>query len=140
MEEKNMIKEIYNKMNIISEIENKTNKIEAICEKIDKIGKDYLEYVCKRFEQIDNKIDSNFYYLNNKIMNNFTDDVEIFDKITCKAIKNIENKKDNEKEERKYVIENIKNLSDYDRIVLKNLESRISILEEESEKYATNNM
>ena len=73
-------------------------------------------------------------------MNNFTDDVEIFDKITCKAIKNIENKKDNEKEERKYVIENIKNLSDYDRIVLKNLESRISILEEESEKYATNNM
>lgn len=140
MEEKNMIKEIYNKMNIILEIENKTNKIEAICEKIDKIGKYYLEYVCNRFEQIENKIDSNFYYLNNKIINDFTDGFETFDKITSKAIKNIENKKDNEKEERKYAIENIKNLSDYDRIVLKNLESRISILEEESEKYSTNNM
>ena len=67
--------------------------------------------------------------------------IEIFESFsiaTAKSIKNIENKIDNEKNERILEIDKIKGLNDYNKIILKNLESRITILEEESEKYNIN--
>ena len=53
-------------------------------------------------------------------------------------MKNIENKIDNEKNERILEIDKVKGINDYHKIILRNLESRICILEEESEKYTLN--
>ena len=52
-----------------------------------------------------------------------------------KSIQNVENKIKNESEERKYQIDKLNSLTEYDKIILKNLESRIAILEEETENY-----
>ena len=46
-----------------------------------------------------------------------------------------EKSENNKIEEEKTGISIINGLNDYDKIILKNLESRISILEEESQKY-----
>ena len=46
-----------------------------------------------------------------------------------------EKSENNKIEEEKTEISMINGLNDYDKIILKNLESRISILEEESQKY-----
>lgn len=51
---------------------------------------------------------------------------------------NLESKIKSEMEERKTEISKIKGLNEYDKLVLKNVESRISILEEESQNYTIN--
>ena len=91
---------------------------------------------------MEQKIDSNFKYLDekidntkNKLVSEATDVFESFSMAATKSIKNIENKIDNEKHERIIEIGNIKGMDDYNKIILRNLESRISILEEENEKY-----
>ena len=105
----------------------------------------HFEYTRNKFERIDKKIDSNFVYLDNKIENTrdklitqITDLFENFAITTSKLISNLENKIENEMNERKTDVSKIKSLNEYDRIILNNLESRISILEEESEKYNLN--
>lgn len=126
-------------------LENQTDKI---CKNLDDLGKTeklHFEYTTNKFNRIEQKIDSNFKYLDEKIdttKNNLvsetSDILETFSLATTKSIKNIENKIDNEKNERMLDIGQIKGLNDYNKIILRNLESRISILEEESEKYNLN--
>lgn len=123
-------------------LENKTDKI---CKNLDDLGKTeklHFEYTTNKFNRIEQKIDTNFKYLDEKIdttKNNLisetADILETFSLATTKSIKNIENKIENEKKERVLDIGQIKGLNDYNKIILRNLESRISILEEESEKY-----
>ena len=137
---------IYNER--FSKIEKKLENIDKIEEKldnIDKIEKLHFEYITNKFNRIEQKIDSNFKYLDEKIDNtkdklvsNITDLIENFSINASKLIDNVENKIKNEVRERKIEISKVKGLNDYDRIILKNLESRISILEEESQKYQIN--
>ena len=93
-------------------LENKTDKIDKKLDDLDKIQRLHFEYTGNKFGRLDKKIDYNFSCLDNKI--------------------------DNETEERKVDISRIEGIKDFDRIVLSDLGSRISILEEESEKYSTN--
>ena len=71
-------------------------------------------------------------------MSETTDILENFSVATTKSINNLENKIDNEENERIMEISKMRSLNDYDRIILKNLESRITILEEESQNYEVN--
>lgn len=126
-------------------LENKTDKICKNLEDLGKTEKLHFEYTTNKFNRIEQKNDTNFKYLDEKIdttKNNLisetTDILETFSLATTKSIKNIENKIDNEKNERILDIGQIKGLNDYNKIILRNLESRISILEEESEKYNLN--
>lgn len=93
-------------------LEKKTDKIDRKLDNLDKIERLHFEYTRNKFGRLDKKMDSNFSCLDNKI--------------------------DNETEERKVDISRIEGIKDFDRIVLSDFGSRISILEEESEKYATN--
>ena len=52
--------------------------------------------------------------------------------------KKIENNEEKGIQERKFEIARLNSFNDYDKIILNNLESRISILEEENEKYTIN--
>ena len=105
----------------------------------------HFEYTSNKFNRLEQKIDSNFKYLDEKIENTksklvseTTDVLGSFSIAATKSIKNIENKIDNEKNERILEIDQIKGINDYNKIILRNLESRICILEEESEKYNLN--
>ena len=71
-------------------------------------------------------------------MSETTEVFESFSLAATKSMKNIENKIDNEKNERILEIDKMKGMNDYNKIILRNLESRICILEEESEKYNLN--
>ena len=93
-------------------LEKKTDSIDKKLDNLDKIERLHFEYTRNKFVRLDKKIDSNFSCLNNKI--------------------------ENETEERKVDIARIEGNKDLDRIVLSDFGSRISILEEESEKYAAN--
>ena len=88
-------------------------KIDKLIENLnvsDKVEKLHFEYVRNKFKRLEQKVDSNFKELNDKI-NNIRDIIIKFDNIKFKGI------------------------NDYERIVLNDLESRISILEEETETY-----
>ena len=123
-------------------LEQKTDKISKSLDDLSRTEKLHFEYTTNKFSRLDQKLDSNFKYLDekinntkNKLVSEATDIFESFSIATTKSIKNIENKIDNEKHERIIEIGNIKGMDDYNKIILRNLESRISILEEESEKY-----
>lgn len=91
-------------------------KIDKLIENLnvsDKVEKLHFEYVRNKFDRLERKVDSNFKELNDKI----------------KDIRDVIIKFDNL---------NFKGINDYERIVLNDLESRISILEEESETYKLN--
>ena len=64
-----------------------------------------------------------------------TEIVEIL-KTILEELKNIKNKIASNKIQNEKIEK--RELSDYDKIILKNLESRISILEEETQKYEVN--
>ena len=88
-------------------------KIDKLIENLnvsDKVEKLHFEYVRNKFKRLEQKVDSNFKELNDKI-NNIRDIIIKLDNIKFKGI------------------------NDYERIVLNDLESRISILEEETETY-----
>ena len=168
LEEKiNKIDKIEEKVNKIDKLEEKINKIDKLEEKVSKIDSmeielkklnkkldDYIEVeknhyksTCNEFDRINKKIDSNFVYLDKKIDNTkdkivteMIDVLESFSVNISNSIENVDSKIDTESKERQYQIERLNNLTEYDKIVLKNLESRISILEEESQDYrrATN--
>ena len=88
-------------------------KIDKLIENLsvsDKVEKLHFEYVRSKFKRLEQKVDSNFKELNDKINN----------------LRDVIIKLDNSKN---------KGINDYERIVLNDLESRISILEEETETY-----
>lgn len=137
-----LIKAIYKE---IIETKEMVKNIDKKLDNLDKIEKSHFEYTTNKFNRIEQKIDSNFKYLDEKIDNTkskllseITDIFENFSIVTTKSINNWENKMDNEKNERIMEISKMRNLNDYDRIILKNLESRITILEEESQNYEVN--
>lgn len=106
------------------------------------IGKNSLRFVENKLEELDQKIDINFKYTNGEIENikdkivyEVSDVLKKFLKINCNSIKNVGNEILEESKERQKHIERLNNLTDYDKIILKNLESRISILEEETQDY-----
>ena len=138
----NLTKKVDNLTKDVGELKNKVSNIEKKLDNLEKTEKSHFEYACNEFERIENKIDSNFKHLNDKIDNTkdkivseVIDVLEDFSIVTSKSIENVENKLRTESKEREYQIERLNNLTEYDKIVLKNLESRISILEEESQKY-----
>lgn len=93
-------------------LESKVDKIGDKLDNLDKIERLHFEYTRNKFSRLDKKIESNFSCLNNKI--------------------------DNETEERKVDISRLETFKEFDKIVLNDFGSRISILEEESEKYNLN--
>ena len=102
----------------------------------------HFEYITNKFNRMEQRIDSNFKYLDekidntkNKLVTDISDSLERFSITTTKLIDNIEKKIDTEVRERKLEISKLNGFNDYDKIILNNLESRISILEEENEKY-----
>ena len=110
-------------------LEIKLDKISKNLDDLSRTEKLHFEYITNKFNRMEQKIDSNFKYLDekidntkNKLVSEVTDEFESFSMATTKFIKNIE-------------IDNIKGMDDYNKIILRNLESRISILEEETEKY-----
>ena len=168
LEEKvNKIDKLEEKVNKIDKLEEKINKIDKLEEKVSKIDSmeielkrlnkkldDYIEVeknpyksTCNEFDKINKKIDSNFVYLDKKIDNTkdkiVTETIDVLESFSINisnAIENVDSKINTESKERQYQIERLNNLTEYDKIVLRNLESRISILEEESQDYrrATN--
>lgn len=126
-------------------LEQKTDKISKSLDDLSRTEKLHFEYTSNKFNRIEQKIDSNFKYLEekidntkNKLVSETSDILESFSIAATKSIKNIENKIDNEKNERVLQIDQIRGMNDYNKIILRNLESRICILEEESEKYNLN--
>ena len=111
------------------------------------VEKNHYKSTCNEFDKINKKIDSNFVYLDKKIDNTkdkiVTETIDVLESFSINisnAIENVDSKINTESKERQYQIERLNNLTEYDKIVLRNLESRISILEEESQDYrrATN--
>lgn len=137
-----LVKAIYKE---IIETKEAVKNIDKKIDNLDKIEKQHFEYTTNKFNRIEQKIDSNFKYIDekinntkNKLVSETKDIFESFSVATTKSIKNLENKMDNEKNERIMEISKMRSLNDYDRIILKNLESRITILEEESQHYEVN--
>ena len=123
-------------------LEQKTDKISKSLDDLSRTEKLHFEYTSNKFNRLEQKIDSNFKYLDekidntkNKLVSETSDILESFSIAATKSIKNIENKINNEKNERVSQIDQIRGMNDYNKIILRNLESRICILEEESEKY-----
>ena len=54
---------------------------------------------------------------------------------TSQELEKLDNKVTQESKQRKYQTDKLNNMSEYNRLVLENLESRICILEEEAQKY-----
>ena len=126
----------------LDKLEERMDNIENRMDNMEKTEKAHFEHTCNEFERLEKKIDSNFKNLDEKIdivkqktVIEVIDGVEQITATISKMINNVENKINTEIKERKYQIDKLKNLTEYDKIVLKNLESRVSILEEESQKY-----
>ena len=74
---------------------------------------------------------------NNKILSDLDKHTSQLEYLS-KKINDLDNKIEKEKDERVMEIAKIEGINDYDKIILKNLEGRICILEEETEKYIVN--
>ena len=130
---------------VVTEVENKLDKVSKNLDDLSKTEKLHFEYINNKFNRLEKNNECNFKYLNekidntkNKLVSEATDVFESFSSVVSKSIKNIENKIDNEKNERILEIDKINGINDYNKIILRNLESRICILEEENEKYNVN--
>lgn len=126
----------------LEEYEQQLYQLKTGLQNLSKAEKMHFDFLTNKLNRIEQKIDSNFKFLDEKMdcvrekmTTDVTDMMEKFSIVTAKAMENIENKMKGEIEERKMEVSKVKGLSDYDRIVLKNLESRITILEEETQKY-----
>lgn len=105
--EEELLKEINNIKQCVKDMSEQLNQQEKRIENLIKTEKSHCNYSCNEFSN----------------------------KITSKLIENTENKIKTESEERKYQIDKLNSLTEYEKIILKNLESRIAILEEETEIY-----
>lgn len=122
--------------------DNRMDRFDQRMDEFEKREKSHFEHTSNQFERLEKKMDSNFQYLDNKIettknqiISEVVEEFDRFSKATTKLIDNAENKIKNEAKERSYEIDKLKNITEYDKIVLRNLESRISILEEEAQEY-----
>ena len=150
-EVKNNKEEIQNVKRELSEkldtkVEYLDKKIDTKVEYLDKKIDTKVEYLDKKIdtkvEYLDKKIDNTFKYLDEKIdttkttlVSEIAEEFKNFSELTTKLIKNLEKKIDNEINERKSDISKVK---EFNKIMLSDLGSRISILEEENEKYNIN--
>lgn len=105
--EEELLKEINNIKQCVKDMSEQLNQQEKRIENLIRTEKLHCNYSCNEFPN----------------------------KITSKLIENTENKIKTESEERKYQIDKLNSLTEYEKIILKNLESRIAILEEETEIY-----
>lgn len=126
-------------------IEKRMDKIEKRMDKLESRFDKFERYTCNEFQRLEKKIDSNFKYLDKKIdstkekiISATIDEMERFSNAASRLINNVDSKLQTETKERIFEIEKLNNVTEYDKIVLKNLESRVSILEEESQRYNEN--
>ena len=87
----------------------------------DSENKELIKQVCKEINNIKERL--------------ILDIEDIFENPTIKNLKLINDLQNKMEREKDVHISKIESLDDYDKIILKDLESRISILEEESQKY-----
>lgn len=137
-----MLKRMKSMEDKMTNMENRMDCMENRMDNMEKTEKAHFEYTCNEFERLEKKIDNNFKNLDEKIditkekiVLEVIEGVEEISATTSKLISKVESKVETEVKERKYQIEKLNNLTEYDKIVLKNLESRVSILEEESQNY-----
>ena len=110
--------ELYNK---------RFDQMEEYIENIDKGEKLHFEYIVNKLNKMEQKLTADINDLFRSFSIGTTKETEISeDKIKDKL------------PTRKIELSQINSFNDYDRIILKNLESRISILEEETQKYDIN--
>lgn len=126
-------------------IEKRMDKIEKRMDKLESRFDKFERYTCNEFQRLEKKIDFNFKYLDKKIdstkekiISATIDEMERFSNAASRLINNVDSKLQTETKERIFEIEKLNNVTEYDKIVLKNLESRVSILEEESQRYNEN--
>lgn len=125
MKEENLKIEELNGMELLKliyeEIKNVRKELNA---KIETIHKELSE----KIECLDEKIDNT----KNTLVMEIAEELKSITDMTSKSINNLEKKLDNEIEDRKVDISKVK---DFNRIILNDIRSRVSILEEETEKY-----
>lgn len=129
----------------MDKIESRMDKIEKRMDKLESRFDKFERYTCNEFQRLEKKIDFNFKYLDKKIdstkekiISATIDEMERFSNAASRLINNVDSKLQTETKERIFEIEKLNNVTEYDKIVLKNLESRVSILEEESQRYNEN--
>ena len=143
-----LLKLIYEEVkNTRTELNEKIDKVyNELNEKIDKVYNELNEKIDKVYNELnekikilEEKIDTIYNELNEKIDNTkntlvieIAEELSNFSAMTAKSINNLEQRIDNEKEDR---IVDISKIKDFNRIILNDMRSRISILEEETEKY-----
>lgn len=126
-------------------LEKRMDSIEKRIDKLENRFNKFERYTCNEFQRLEKKIDFNFKYLDKKIdstkekiISATIDETERFSNAASRLINNVDSKLQTETKERIFEIEKLNNVTEYDKIVLKNLESRVSILEEESQRYNEN--
>ncbi len=126
-------------------LEKRMDSIEKRMDKLENRFNKFERYTCNEFQRLEKKIDFNFKYLDKKIdstkekiISATIDEMERFSNAASRLINNVDSKLQTETKERIFEIEKLNNVTEYDKIVLKNLESRVSILEEESQRYNEN--
>ena len=115
------------------------NVREELNEKIDAVHKELDKKIDAVYKELNEKIDIKFNYLDKKIDNtentlvkDISEEFKTFYEVGQKRINNLEEKIDSEIEDRKIDVSKIK---EFNRIIISDIRGRVSILEEESEKY-----
>lgn len=116
--------------------------LKLIYGELQNIRKEFNEKIDTVYKELNKKIDNVYEELNKKIDNTkstlvieIAEELKNISAITSESINNLEKKIDNEIEDRKLDVSKVK---DFNRIILNDIRSRVSILEEESEKYNPN--
>jgi len=130
------------KENIKTEELNSIELIKLIYQEVKNTREELNEKIDTRFKYLDKKIDAKFKYLDEKINNTknslvaeIAEEFKNFYEMTERKINKIENKIDIEIEDRK---EDVSKVKEFNRMILNDIRGRVSILEEESEKYNLN--
>jgi len=130
------------KENIKTEELNSIELIKLIYQEVKNTREELNEKIDTRFKYLDKKIDAKFKYLDEKINNTknslvaeIAEEFKNFYEMTERRINNLENKIDIEIEDRK---EDVSKVKEFNRMILNDIRGRVSILEEESEKYNLN--
>ena len=136
-QQKNTGKDLFKGLKVI---EATKTSAEVIKLETPKYGITAVEYINGLYEYYGDSYNLKIDNTKDKIVTETIDVLESFSINISNAIENVDSKINTESKERQYQIERLNNLTEYDKIVLRNLESRISILEEESQDYrrATN--
>lgn len=142
---KKMMSMLEEVLRTVKGLEKNIEKLEKRMVRLEKRMDKHERYTCSEFQRLEKKIDSNFKYLDNKIdstkekiISATIDEIERFSNTASRLINNVDSKLQTETKDRIFEIEKLNNITEYDKIVLKNLESRVTILEEESQRYNDN--